>query len=175
MKAFSADLSPTYYNASCSSIQIYDCHFENHYASNNVVEIMYTPYLGVADLNEVKINNSIFKKNYGSHDTCSTISVRLVSSIILENLNITDNDCTAITSVASNIEIRQRVNLVNNTGLNGTGLQLLAGKVLANLVPSRINMSSESQLYIINNTARLYGGGIYTDQTCEKVPLCCFF
>ena len=143
-----------------------------------VVQIEGKSHTGTRNNNMVTIEHSIFEQNDGIYANCSTIYVKHMDNVSLENLTISDNNCTGITLVASKVTVKKRVDLTNNTGFQGGALQLLSERVSLTKPPkfSTLTMTPQSQLHMINNTAKNYGGGIFTDERCvSEYTADCFF
>ena len=142
-------------------IEISECRFTNH-TGNSVVAI------GIENITgKVTIENSSFQGNRLNGDKdCSVLSIDSVNNITLSDVNITDNNCTAIKLIHSTIKLENLVTLSGNHGQNGGGLYLSMSKLI---------FSTSSKLNIINNSADAYGGGIYIEEeTCTSDNTCFF-
>ena len=147
----------------------------------------------------VNLNNSTFSKNeYGSlriynaryiiiqkcifqrdFDYCSVIKISNVINVTLRNSNISNNNCTGIELLGSRINFEGIVNITGNTGHRGGAISLIRKLMYGHgeLYFSELIFKTASEVYIANNSAKGYGGGIYTDETCEERNLekKCFF
>ena len=86
---------------------------------------------------------------------------------ILTNVNITDNNCTGIAAAQSMIEMYGNITIQNNRGFNGGGLLLCANAVMF--------LTKGVKVYITNNRAQNYGGGIYAEYECSEAIAPCFY
>ena len=142
-----------------SEVSICECNFTNH-RTNSVT-------ITGEDFHSVILKKSFFKES-GRHDIeCSVLFVSNTPNLTLSDVNITGNDCTGISLSNSIMNLRNTVNLVRNSGQQGGAISLVEG--------SKLNFALSSKLNIFNNTAETYGGGIYSDETCEKESRFCFF
>ena len=122
--------------------------------------------------NIVIIEKSTFENNSGARLSCSTLYVKsLVDTMLLDNVNIKGNKCTAITLASSKLTVANSLNITSNVGYNGGGFSLEN----ADAVP-QLFLLDKSIVFIINNTAETYGGGILSQQNCANgISSECFF
>ncbi len=123
----------------------------------------------------VILEKSSLEGNKGFHGDCSVLHVGNMKGITLNNITIKDNRCTGVTVSASNIQIENTVSLIRNFGLQGGGIQLKSDQVACvknRMIPlpkfSTLIFKTLSRVLITNNTADTYGGGIFSDETCEN-------
>ena len=89
------------------------------------------------------------------------------SNIILENCNISDNNCSGITAMHSNLNFRGINSITKNSAVHGGGILLADNTVLF--------LTENTTLYIKDNNASVAGGGIYAEYgTTTAIPLCFF-
>ena len=154
--------------------KISECRFTNH-TGNSVVDIstgsIVISNTGPVDFHitgSVVIEKSSLQGNRelnGGKD-CSVLSINSVDNVTLNDLNITNNNCTGIKLIDSTVKVENLVTLSGNHGQNGGGLSLRRSKLI---------FSTSSKLNIINNRADAYGGGIYIDEeTCTSDNTCFF-
>ena len=148
------------------------CNFTDHYTStlNKVVEITGRAHMESQNTNMVTIENSLFRNNSGTYYKCSSIYLSHLDNITFENLTISDNHCSGIALIASNTTIKNKVDLIRNTGSLGGAMKIFSDSTRM----SKLMMTSQSHLNIINNTAKSYGGGILVDKTCQHTADCFF-
>ena len=156
--------------------QIRNCTFSSH-NSSSVLCIKGDPikrYQG----NKVHLQGLNFEGNYNVHgNVCSALLLRNLNNVLLEELSFLNNRCTGITLVSSIVTIQGSLNLTGNAALSGGGLKLVRSKATINIPSvnfSRMILDRDCKINIINNTASRYGGGIFTDQTCNESPNCFF-
>lgn len=119
------------------------------------------------------LEKSTFKGNQGTAADCSALHIINSNDITLRDVVIVDNHCTGITLSGSTMKLEKIVNISRNIGLQGGALSLKGH----GLHFSKLVFINSAQLIIINNTANTYGGGIYSDETCENrnINNYCFF
>jgi predicted outer membrane repeat protein len=134
---------------------ISECTFENQRATHTVMVNSGNKN------NRVILEKSSFLKNHGRDRDCAVLYVKGKGNLTINNVCIADNYCTGIVIQGSSVRLKNSVDLTGNHGLLGGGLKLIESKFLFTL---------GSKLTIINNTAELYGGGIYS-----QVGTICFY
>ena len=110
------------------------------------------------------IKDTRFENNSGS-SLCSNLNVSGITKVNVQNVNIANTFCTGISLFSTPLYVLNSMNLTNNTGEYGGGIEMRA------LWPrnfARIVLNKNSRVLISNNTALFYGGGIFTDQTCKN-------
>ena len=101
------------------------------------------------------ITNITISESVSIFDT-STITINSVSKIYLTNINISDNNCTGLLVINSQVFLYGFANVLNNnTGVKGGGLAVYEESFLV--------FSSTARLSLINNHALKTGGAIYTE------------
>ena len=86
---------------------------------------------------------------------------------VVEDTTIVDNNCTGIAATQTTISLHGNVKILRNTGYNGGGILLCANAV--------IFISEEAQLYLEDNHAQRFGGGIYAEFECSQAIPPCFY
>ena len=151
--------------------------FTNNTVSRNLAAVSITYPPNTEDYkpnrNRVVIINSAFTQHQGTGGNCSSLYISHIKNAIFDNLTFVNNNCTGVTLVASEVTIRNVVNISNNMGIQGGALQLLSDTVPYHDI-SRFVMTSQAQLHMINNHAECYGGAIFSDVNCEYDTLCFF-
>ena len=88
-------------------------------------------------------------------------------NVILENCNISENNCSGIVAVHSNLNFRGTNYITRNRAVHGGGILLADNAVLF--------LTENTTLCINNNTANVTGGGIYAEYgVTTAIPLCFF-
>ena len=151
--------------------KISECRFTNH-TGKSVVDIstgsIVISTTGPVDFHitgSVVIEKSSLQGLNGGKD-CSVLSINSVDNVTLNDLNITNNNCTGIKLIDSTVKVENLVTLSGNHGQNGGGLSLSKSKLI---------FSASSKLNIINNSADAYGGGIYIEEEACTSDNTCFF
>ena len=150
--------------------KVSECHFYSHkpsplYTKHYVALVKSDGYL--IKNNEVIIENCSFKGNEGVGD-CSVLYVDLMNNIKLNNVDISDNQCTGLMLSASMIKLVNHLNITRNSGWLGGAISLLSSYFAAAMTYSQLLLTESSVVDIINNTAETYGGGIFSNETCER-------
>ena len=115
--------------------------------------------------------SATFSKNTGvqllaSKYKCAVIHLIQAMNVSLVNSTFTENNCTCISTKESVLHLEGTAGFYGNTGYNGGALALVTNSSLI-LKPHTI-------MYVINNTAVQYGGGILVNEECvAETP--CFF
>ena len=140
-----------------NQIRISECSFEDHTGSWVVL---------VAGTN----NDALFIESSSFLRSCSISDYSVLEinagSLTLNDVNISECNCTAIAIYHSKVYLYNFVNLTSNHGRLGGGLYLESSKLI---------FTSYSKLFIINNTAE-YGGGVFlTKDECIPERERCFF
>ena len=113
--------------------------------------------------NKVLLENCSFTRNQGA----SALHLVKMIDFTISDVDIHDNDCTAIALVTSNMKVKNHLDITRNLGWQGGGVSLHDDYVIVRQEYSQILLTNSSMLRITNNTAVTYGGGIFTNETCE--------
>ena len=89
--------------------------------------------------------------------TPATISIISLRSLTISDCTIKNNKVTGIFLFATAF-FQGNIILTNNSGINGGGIALYSGSFLV------LDASTTSRLQIFNNSAAMFGGGIYVSQ-----------
>ena len=89
------------------------------------------------------------------------------NQIEIKNCEFLDNQFSGIGLLNSMITFSGNITIRNNTGLNGGGMMLCES--------SFINLSHNTTIHFINNSAKHKGGGIYTEENCFHTKPFCFY
>lgn len=154
------------------AFKISECSFTNHRISHSHIYNAAVTIEGnqVSNhANSVTIENSSLVGNEGFHGDCSALLIQNMNNLTLSNVNITGNNCTGMTLFASKMKLTNTIILARNHGLQGGALSLKKS--------SKLTLTALSRVHIINNTASIYGGGIYSDVACNYniIRMQCFF
>ena len=147
--------------------KISECRFTNH-NGNSVLSISNRELVVIHITGSVVIEKTSFQGNreHNGDKDCSVLYINSVGNITLSDVSITDNNCTGIKLIYSTVKVENLVTLSGNHGQNGGGLSLSISKLI---------VSTSSKLNIINNSADIYGGGIYIEEeTCTSDNTCFF-
>ena len=137
-------------------------------------------YFGIKDYenqytnNKVLIENSHFEENSGIENLkCSSMYVKCIDNITLNDTTFIDNNCTGIVLYASTLKVLNRLNIIRNSGVDGGAIQMRPSLVYVrcrfpSMKYSQLNLTKQSQLHIVNNTSTTCGGGLFIDETCKK-------
>ena len=89
------------------------------------------------------------------------------SHVVLENCTISDNNCSGIAAVHSNLIFREKNVIMRNKAVHGGGILLADNAVMF--------LTENTTILIENNNATETGGGIYAEYgITTAIPLCFF-
>ena len=147
--------------------KISECRFTNH-NGNSVLSISNRELVVFHITGSVVIEKTSFQGNreHNGDKDCSVLYINSVGNVTLSDVSITDNNCTGIKLIYSTVKVENLVTLSGNHGQNGGGLSLSISKLI---------VSTSSKLNIINNSADIYGGGIYIEEETCTSDNACFF
>ena len=146
--------------------KITGCTFKYHeLVDSSVVLIKNLLSGGLLENNQVLIVNCSLERNKAKG--AAALNVDKIINFTISNVDISDNRCTAIALVASRMKIENRLNLTRNSGRLGGGIALQGDSVLTRIRYSQLLLTNSSMVFVIENTASTYGGGIYSDETCD--------
>lgn len=97
----------------------------------------------------------------------AVIFVKTSPYFSLSDTNITNNNCTGVLALSSNVVLSSRVKISNNSAFVGGGMLLCAGAVLY--------LKQHTNLLITGNRAAQTGGGINIERECVINKPRCFF
>ena len=127
----------------------------------------------------VVIEKCEFKGNQGPAGNYSALYIEEMSNVTLDNLDIHDNVCTGILLSSSTVRITNNLNISRsgNYGWMGGAIALVHAYDVVKPVFSQITLAESSFVNIVDNNAETYGGGIFSDETCEQrnTDNVCFF
>ena len=155
------------------TVQISACSFTNHWLSRDSAKdvVNITGNSVERSKTDLTIASSTFASNKGTSGNCSSLSITSMVLPTLDSVNITDNYCTGLTLAGSNVAIRNTLHIANNQGMFGGGIRMQVYEG----IHSKIHFTARAQLSIVNNSAYMFGGGIYTDQNCQSENRDCIF
>ena len=144
--------------------KITGCTFKYHELVESSVVLIKNLFIGgLLENNQVLLENCLFERNKGG----STLKVDRIINFTISNVDIIDNQCTAIALVASRMKIENHLNLTRNSGRLGGGIALQGDSVLTRIRYSQLLLTNSSMVHVTENTAGTYGGGIYSNETCD--------
>lgn len=158
------------------NVTIEGCHFEGNYLSgygnSGGLALHLSAFITrrYEQHHEPQLKLTLSSSNFTKHTnnlTSSVILVRACHFFKISSINITYNNCTGLMAITSNILVSGNVHISRNHAYSGGGISLSSG--------STIYFQKYTTLYIIRNSAKHTGGGIYieTDSVAERPP--CFF
>ncbi len=171
-KALSIQLTES--KGTAYNITISHCNFTDHTIPTSNTTAAVVEIQGHNLMTEmVVIEESYFERNRNIHSNCSALYLFHMNNIKLNNITLQDNRCTGITLNGSSAQIEERVTIVRNSAAFGGAIKMESSEKTesnGNTVRyfSRFTLDNNAILRIINNTATSYGGGIFTDETCEN-------
>ena len=114
----------------------------------------------------VTLSNVIVKNNSPSNSHSNTIHAEFVTTLVLHNVSITNNNMTGIRVYLTAIVVNGTTLIHNNTAhIDGGGLAMYGNSYLV--------FEEDSILNFTNNRARDKGGAIFVSNRQERIP--CFF
>ena len=105
--------------------------------------------------------------SYSSVPRAGALYTQYARSVSIRSCNFIDNNCTGIVAIHSNLLLHGNNTIRGNTGIKGGGILFCAS--------SMMHLYNGTQLTIANNSASLYGGGIYVEDDCSQAVSYCFF
>ena len=110
--------------------KITGCTFKYHELVGSNVVLIKNLFIDLFENNQVLMMDCSFERNKGA----SALNVDKIINFTISNVNISDNRCTAITLVASDMKIENRLNLTRNSGWRGGAIALHSQAVLTGTV-----------------------------------------
>ena len=114
------------------------------------------PNYATARIHNVTIENFGHPSNITTTATPAAMYLLSLRNLTISNCTIKNNGVTGIVLFASTALLQGNITLTNNTGLNGGGMALYSS--------SFIVLDALTRLQISNNSAAMFGGGIYVSQ-----------
>ena len=129
-------------------------------------------------LENVLLNNNTypFLENHPYSTSTSTsmlqssaVHAEFVTTLILDNVSITNNNMTGMTAYNTELILKKNSTLIfhNNTGIDGGGMAMYGNSYLV--------FQEYSLLNFTNNKAKHRGGAIFVDSDSQFFKLACFF
>jgi len=132
----------------------------------------------------ITLTSTIFHRNFMSTDTlgreydCAVLYLNGVKNITIVNSTFNDNDCTSIASKNSIFHLQGMVGFYRNTGYSGGALAFHIDTDFESMwavqIENSMVLTPHTSVYIVNNIAMRYGGGILADDECTKGRYCFF-
>lgn len=102
---------------------------------------------------------------------CAVVHFAQAMNVTFVNSTFTENKCTCISMQESVLHFEGTLGFYRNVGFDGGALSFLVYSLVTN---SSIILKPHTVMYVINNTAVHYGGGILVNEECvAETP--CFF
>ena len=113
---------------------------------------------------ELLIEQSWFEENTAGKAALTIVNVK---NATVKNVTCQHNMCTGIKVVASALIIMNRLNMVNNCGINGGAISIQSevAFLLDRVPPPQLTLKANSEVYLTNNSAS-FGGGVFIDRAC---------
>ena len=123
---------------------------------------------------DVKLSKCIFRENwvetapgYSSEPRTGVFYVQYARSVSISGCTFIKNSCTGVVAIHSNLLIHGKNTIRENTGIKGGGMLFCAS--------SMMYLHDGTNLSIVNNSAKVNGGGIYVEDDCSQAVSYCFF
>ena len=113
------------------------------------------------------LQNNYYKPYWRDGSGTAVIVITTIQYFHLKDTAIFNNNATGIEAVNSNIILSHNITIANNTGSSGGGLFLCQNSV--------VFLDENTNVSIVNNTARHTGGGIFVETVCLISEPMCFF
>ena len=130
----------------------------------------------------ITLGSTTFHRNVWPADTsqrkynCCVLYVSYIKNITIVNSTFSDNNCTSVTAKGSIFHLQGIVEFYRNTGYSGGALALRRDtdckSKQSSIMENSMILNPHTSVYIVNNTAVRYGGGILAE--CA-VGHYCFF
>ena len=112
--------------------------------------------------------------NSNVHKVGSVLYAYQVANVFVRDTSIANNNCTGIFAQMSTIEVGGNVWITNNTAPEGAGIVLDYSSDEGDTNKPNLLLNNATSLYVRNNHALNYGGGIAI-RTAGKILRQCFF
>ena len=132
---------------------------------------------------QMTIASTIFQQNFGLVDNnlrkydCAVLYLSY-TNITIVNSTFSDSNCTAIAANSSIFHLQGTVEFYRNTGYSGGALAFYRDAYCQSgprvRIESSMILTPHTSVYIVNNTAVRYGGGILVDEECTMERYCFF-
>ena len=131
---------------------------------------------------QLRLVLAIFQRNFmltptvGREYNCSVLYLSCVKNITIVNSTFSDNNCTSITVKGTIFHLQGTVGFYRNTGYSGGALAFHRDTDCwrARLINTSMILNPHTSVYIVNNTAVQYGGGILAEDECTMEHYCFF-
>jgi len=155
-----------------------------HNAANLEGTAMYITAPVDPKLFQITLVSAIFLRNFMLVNNlqreyhCSVLYLSCVKDIMIVNSTFSDNNCTSVAAKSSLFYLHGTVGFYRNTGYSGGALAFYYDARCESKLTIRIENSMmlipHTSVYIVNNTAVQYGGGILADDVCREGGYCFF-
>ena len=134
---------------------------------------------------QIAIVSTTFHRNYMFIDNnlrkydCTVLYLSCIMNITVVNSTFSDNKCTSVAAVSSIFHLQGKVEFYRNAGYSGGALVFhhdtrYESKLTILRSENSMILSPHTSVYIVNNTAVRYGGGILADDECTMGHYCFF-
>ena len=129
---------------------------------------------------QLTLISTIFYRNLKLSDNlqrkydCSVLYLSYVKNITLVNSVFMDNNCTSITAKHSIFHLQGTVGFYRNRGHSGGALAFHHDAMPTVRIENFMILNPHTSVYIVNNTAVHYGGGILAGEECRWERYCFF-
>ena len=122
--------------------------------------------------------NFMLVDNYLGNYDCAVLYLSGSKKVTIVNSTFSDNNCTTLATKSSIFHLQGSVGFYRNTGYSGGALTFNCDahcetKLTVGIENTMI-LKLHTSVYIVNNTAVQYGGGILVDDECTKGQYCFF-
>ena len=135
------------------------------------------------NLFQITLVSTLFHRNFKLANIlqrkfdCAVLYLSWARNITIVNSTFSDNNCTSITAKASTFHLQGTIRFSRNAGYSGGALAFCHDTDGESEQQVRIEnsmiLNPHTSVYIVNNTAVQYGGGIVDDE-CTKGRYCFF-
>lgn len=139
-------------------------HLVNYHLPGSVAHTV-PQYLVI--INDSKFSENGFNKDVESSLGCGTVYIADNAETEIYDSQFIQNECSGIVAIQSTLVFYGLINITENKAYNGGGLMLCANSIMY--------MTNEVDVYIENNFAKNFGGGIYAEFECAQEIAPCFY
>ena len=124
--------------------------------------------------------NFMFADHHLREYDCDVLYLSCVKNITIMNSTFSDNNCTSIAAKSTIFHLHGMLGFYRNTGYSGGALAFHRDTDCESIVSQTIRIENSmilnphTTVYMVNNTAVRYGGGIVADDECTTGRYCFF-
>ena len=131
---------------------------------------------------QVAIVSTTFFRNYmliaNKLRNCAVLYLSCIKNITILNSTFSDNNCTSVAAGSSKFHFQGTVGFYRNTGYSGGALAFHHDADCESnprvTIETSMILNPHTSVYIVNNTAVRYGGGILAEDECTMGRYCFF-